>query len=298
MKTGKQSKDLSLPPVVHLEESNGLQRLVVLTDLCEAILYTHGATLTHWQPTGARPVLWLSGRSEFKSDRPIRGGVPICFPWFGPHPCEPKSPMHGFVRTMRWTVASVRQEPDGQVEITLTLSPSSEILRLWSCHFRLTYTVTLGSQLRLALTCENTGEDLDVYSEALHTYFAVGDASQVRVYGLENTEYIDKALGGQRNRQGGEPVVVRGETDRVYVNTRAACILNDPVWGRTITLSKSGSETTVVWNPHEEKARRLPDFGADAWEGMLCIETANAVDAAVSLCPGASHTMEARVSLT
>jgi D-hexose-6-phosphate mutarotase len=180
----------------------------------------------------------------------------------------------------------------------MTLAPSPEILRLWDCHFRLTYTVTLGTRLRMALTAENTGENLDVYTEALHTYFAVGDARSILVYGLENTEYVDKTLDHARNRQGGEPVVVRGEFDRVYVNTRAACILNDPVWGRTITVAKSGSQTTVVWNPHEDKAAALSDFGDDEWRRMICIETANAVDSAVSLSPGESHTIEAHVGLT
>ena len=298
MKIERQDGELALPPVVHMDETRGLRRLVVLTKDCEAILYLHGAQLTHWRPTGAKPVLWMSSQSEFHPDKPLRGGVPICFPWFARHPCVPGAPSHGFVRTMEWTVAEVRLNPIGEVVITLTLAPPEDLMRQWECRFDLSYTVTLGTALRMALTCRNTGDDLDVFTEALHTYFAVGDARQASVYGLENVEYIDKTLENSRHRQGGEPVVVRGELDRLYVNTRAACILNDPAWGRTITVAKTGSEATVIWNPHSDKAAAMTDFGDEEWLDMLCIETANAGDSAVSLYPGDSHTMEARIVLT
>lgn len=286
------------PETVRLDRhERGLIRIVILSDLCEAILYPYGAHLTHWQPAGAQPVLWMSRQSPLEHGKPIRGGVPICFPWFAHHGRKRNAPLHGVARVMDWSVDQVRQSPTGQVTIRLALRPGEDALRQWDCHFELGYTITVGESLRMALTCRNVGADLDVYTEALHTYFAVGDVRQVRVYGLENTEYVDKTRGGVRRNQGIEPITITEETDRVYVATRSTCVLNDPTLGRTITVQKSGSDTTVVWDPHAAKAAAMEDLGDDEWQGFLCVETANAVHTAVALLPGQSHTMEARIKV-
>ena len=160
------------------------------------------------------------------------------------------------------------------------------------------YVVEVGPTLRLALRSRNAGDKPARLEMALHTYLAVGDSRQVRISGLEGVEYIDKVSGGQRVRQGDEPIAFSGETDRVYLNTESPCLLEDPVWRRTITVRKTGSKSTVVWNPWAAKAHALPDFGDDEWERMCCIESANAADNALELPPRhGEHEMTVEVAV-
>ena len=160
---------------------------------------------------------------------------------------------------------------------------------------RVSLEVVVGSSLSLALTVRNTGPLPLPFEEALHTYLAVSDVRQCRVSGLEGTAFVDKTAAGARRPGEPAPIVVAAETDRVYLGTEAAVTVEDAAWARRIVVSKTGSRTTVVWNPWVAKAKAMPDFGDDEWPGMLCVETANAVEDAVTLAPGASHTMTATI---
>ena len=287
-----------IPGAVRFEEGRGgLVRVAVNTSHAEAHVYTHGAHVTHWQPAGAAPVLFLSQRSVFQPGKPIRGGVPVCFPWFGPNARSASLPMHGFARLMEWAVESVRQQGAGEVALTLVLRSNDQTRSFWPHEFELRHTVTVGAELTMALETRNTGKEPFTVTEALHTYLRVGDVRKIEITGLENTDYIDKVAGGRRENQGSWPITFTGETDRVYAGTRAATVLNDPGLGRRIVVEKSGSSSTVVWNPWIAKAAAMPDFGDDEWPGMVCVETANAADDAVTVAPGESQTMTARIRL-
>jgi glucose-6-phosphate 1-epimerase len=276
-----------------------LPAVEVATRLAAARVHFHGAHVTRWQPShAAAPVLWLSKHSFFQRDKPIRGGVPICFPWFGPHPSDPRAPAHGFARISEWTLVEAQESSAGTLLLGFSLDQRDLPLPPREQYgFHATYRVILGAELTMTLEIENTGADLFRFEDALHTYFTVGDIERVAIAGLESTDYLDKTAGSERRTQPDEPVRFSSETDRIYVETSAVCVVHDPVLQRRIVVSKDGSRSTVVWNPWIDKARAMPDFGDDEWRGMVCVETANVGDAAVRLEPGQTHTMSATVSV-
>lgn len=285
-----------IPEILRFEAgAKGLVRAVVCAPQAEAEVYLQGAHVTHYQPRGDRAVLFLSERSRFDRGAAIRGGVPIVFPWFGPKAGEPSAPMHGFARLAEWGVESATQAPDGSVTMVLGLDSESAALPNWPRPCSLRYRVVVGETLALALDVHNRGDTAISYEEALHTYLAVGDVRQVSVTGLAGARYIDKTDGMKRKLQETAFVRITDETDRVYLGTKATCVLDDPVAGRRLTVEKSGSDATVIWNPWTAKAKAMPDFGDEEWPRMLCIETGNVADHAMTLAPGQRHEMRAMI---
>lgn len=290
---------LEIPGVTFFENGSGdLLRLTVHSPLAEAHIYLHGAHVSHFQPRGSEPVLFMSRQSLFVPDKPIRGGVPVIFPWFGPRAGYPNSPAHGFARLSEWQVESLTIHGDEVVTAVLQLQSSAQTRALWPHDFTLRHRIAIGRTLTMTLEVENTGPEPFTFENALHTYFAVGDVRETTTAGLENAEYLDKTDGLQRKNQGSEPIRITQETDRLYENTRKTCVLDDPSARRQITVAKSGSNTTVVWNPWIGKAAAMTDFGHNEWPRMLCIETANAGANAITLAPGKTHAMRAVVSVS
>ncbi|MEM1099718.1 MAG: D-hexose-6-phosphate mutarotase [Planctomycetota bacterium] len=284
----ERAEEFSLPAALSVRPGEGgLTRLDIDTDHCAGAQYLHGATVTGWQPAGHEPVLFVSDQAMYRDGQAIRGGVPICFPWFGSHPADDNAPSHGLVRTIPWQLVQTAQGPAG-VETQM-------VTNLDQLHAD--YRVTFGKQLTLNLTVTNISDSDQKYEAALHTYFVVGDARRVTIAGLEHAGYIDQLQDNQVFTQGDEPLAFVGETDRIYFNSQATCVLTDPDMKRQITVEKLGSASTVVWNPWIDKAKRLADFGDDAWTGMCCIESANIGDDAVHLAPGASHTLLVKISV-
>jgi glucose-6-phosphate 1-epimerase len=276
-----------IPGLVRVEAGSGaLPRVVVTSELAAAEMYLHGAHLTQFQPRDAKPVLFMSRKSCFEANKPIRGGVPVCFPWFGPKAGSPESPAHGFARIRDWELESCARQADGTVRVGFALDSDESTLRL---------AFTVGRSLDMDLDVRS--KSAFAFEEALHTYLRVGDVRQVSVEGLEITDYLDKTDSFRRKTQPPEAVRIAGETDRVYLNTRSACVVRDPVLERTIRIEKEGSDTTVVWNPWIAKAKAMPDFGDDEWPEMICVETANVGDSAVRLQAGQQHRMKVRISL-
>jgi glucose-6-phosphate 1-epimerase len=280
-------------PVVVAAGVGGLSRARVSGGGGEAELYLQGAHLTGWTPRGAAPVLFLSSRATYAPGKSIRGGVPVVFPWFGPHATERQAPMHGFARTRSWRLlAGDPGEPDAAV-VELGLTDDAETRAAWPPSFSLRYRVSVGDRLVLGLEVTNTSAAAFTFEAALHSYLAVGDVRMVSIAGLKDTAYIDKVDGMRRKRQGAEPLRLTGETDRVFVGTRARCVVDDPALDRRLVVDKTGSATTVVWNPWAEKAAAIADLEPDGWRRMVCVETANAGEDAVTLVPGARHLMTA-----
>jgi D-hexose-6-phosphate mutarotase len=289
--------NLVLPAGARLDHGRGgLPRLTIDTEQCRAELYLYGAHLCHWQPRSQpQPVLWMSQESWFKVGSPIRGGVPICFPWFGAKAGDPSAPGHGVARINLWTLQDVTRGADGTMTVRLSLASGEHARPLVPYEFGLAYELSLGAGLSMSLTVTNPGGAPITFEEALHTYFRVADVRQVRVTGLAGATYLDKVDGLKRKVQGDEPITVGAETDRLFVDTTTAVDLTDPGFGRRVSVAKSGSRSTVVWNPWVAKSKAMPDFGDEEWPGMICIETANAADNAVTLAAGATHTMAAAI---
>ncbi len=261
-------------------------------------VFDHGAHVWAWRPDGAAPVLWLSTRSLFVADKGIRGGVPICFPWFGAGRTGALTPAHGVARINRWRREAV--EDAGEVlRVGYSLDPSiTGTVPSFPHAYRAEFWVTFARErLEVAFTVTNTDTVEFSYEEALHTYLTVGDVRQISLDGLDRAPYLDKvAAPDQQHRVQDGPVVFTGETDRVYSST-AAITLTDPVLGRTLRVEKENSANTVVWNPWVSKAAAIADFGDDEWPQMVCIEAANAFDDAVTLRPGESHCLTQRIVL-
>jgi D-hexose-6-phosphate mutarotase len=275
--------------------NGGLPAVPIETPYAAAMLYLHGAHVTHFQPAGHKPVLFLSGLSQFAAGKPIRGGVPVIFPWFGPHASRPDLPMHGLARSRPWQLEMAVMNPDRSATFTLTLSSDDSTRELFPHEFVLRYRVHIAADLTLSLTVQNTSEAPFAFEEALHTYLNASDVRGISIAGLKKTSFIDKTDQMKRKTQRNPIIRIGGETDRIYVNTESAITIEDPGWRRIIRIEKSNSLATIVWNPHIDKARAMADFGDDEWKEMICVETANAADHAIHLAPGTSHTMTVRI---
>ncbi len=271
----------------------GLPVLSIKTPAAEARIFLLGAQLSNWRPRGFDEVLFMSAKSHFEVGQAIRGGVPVCFPGFGP---RPGFPAHGFVRNRSWKLEAVEAMENDAVRAVFVTGSDDVSRVLWPHDFLVRLIFTIGRELSMELEVSNTSEAAFTFSEALHTYFIVGDVRQAAVTGLEGVSYRDFPDRSRLFDQEGSIRFVE-ETDRVYVNTKATCVLEDPVLKRGIVVAKTGSDTTTVWNPWIAKAAAMPDFGDDEWPGMVCIETANAAENSVTLRPKARHSMGALISV-
>ncbi len=266
----------------------GMPAAYVTNPQGRAIILLQGAHLIDWTPIGSEPVIWLSEDAKFASGKSVRGGVPVCWPWFGPHPAEAGFPAHGFARTVDWEVIATRALPDGETWLAFRLKPTAATRAQWPHACEAVLQVVVGRRLDMDLATRNTGRTAITVGDALHTYFRVGDVSRIKIHGLEDASYIDKVDGGARKKQTG-PVTISGEVDRIYVDTTADCVIEDPVLQRRIRISKQNSHSTVVWNPWIEKANKMGDLGLDGYLNMICVESANAADDVVTIPPKGEH---------
>ena len=273
----------------------GLEFIDVENAQASATVCTQGAQLTHWQPRSSQhPVTFLSAAAQYKPGKPIRGGTPICWPWFGPHATDRTQANHGFARNLVWSAAAPVQSGDA-TRLSFELTDGERSRAIWPYPFHLECRLLVGDALEIELVTTNTGSDPFLITEALHTYFLIGDIGAIEVQGLDGTAYVDSANGGQRRQQAGA-VTFAGEVDRVFLNTAASCSIIDPLLKRRIEITKSGSRSTVVWNPWSQKAGGFADLGSaesalGSWRQMVCIESANALDNALTLAPGQSHAL-------
>lgn len=274
---------------VFREGPGGLPVLSVTHVRGKLELTPYGGHVLSYQPSGQAPVLFLSRASSYVPGKPIRGGIPVCWPWFGPNTDDPALPAHGFARLMFWNVEAVDVNANA-AEIRLVLRDDARTRKYWPHAFELKLRVVLGTHLQIELTTRNTGSQPFVLTQALHTYFSVGDVRRIAIEGLEQTSYFD-SLTRLGVAPAGAAISFSAETDRVYTDTTADCLIRDAVLNRQIRVAKRGSRSTVVWNPWIEKAKRMPDFGDDEYPSMVCIEATNARDDAITLPPGHTHTL-------
>ena len=244
-------------------------------------------------------LMFLSERAFYEHGKAIKGGAPICWPWFGADVSGFNRGAHGFARNQLWRVVSTRELNDGATEVVLALNESPSSLALWPHTFELTSTITVGQSLKITLVTRNTSDTPMHLTQAIHTYFKVGDIGQTQVLGLENTQYIDNAVGGNREIKPQMGAIgFTQEVDRIYTHTPPTMQIVDTTWQRSIQIQATGSHSTVVWNPWVEIAKKSADLNDGDYQKFVCVETANAAEDSVQIAPNASHRLSAEYSIT
>ena len=274
----------------------GLAIVEVANSHATATIALQGAHLMTWTPRGQKPVIWLSPAAKFAPGKSIRGGVPICWPWFGPHAKEASWPGHGFARTVPWDVVETQSMRDGSTSLIFRLTESDATSAQWPHATPVDIRMVVGAALEIDLVTQNTGKSPVTVGDALHTYFEVGDIRQVEIQGLDGCPYIDKMDDSRKKKQDGA-VTISAETDRIYLESVADCLIEDAALKRRIRISKRGSGSTIVWNPWVDKAAQMGDFGENGYLHMVCVESANAADDVVTIAPGNEHHLWVRYAV-
>lgn len=275
--------------------NKSLPKVRITLPAATAEIYLHGAQVTLFKPAGAEDVIFLSEHSSFEHGKAIRGGIPVCFPWFRNKLDDPKAPSHGFVRTKAWELAELSYNHD---TVTVTFSTESDAsTRPWfPFEFRLVHRITVGTELKLELVMTNLDTKPLHFEEALHTYHFVGDARKVRVSGLDGVDFLDNTDNNKEKVQHGDLHFTKA-TDDVFLHTTHTVELVDPTLKRRILIEKKHSNTTVIWNPWQEGAKQLADLGDDEWQHMACVEASNIRGCGIDLAAGAEHTMTATIRI-
>lgn len=252
----------------------------------KALISVYAGQVLSFLPAGeSDDLMFLSKLAYYSPGKAIKGGAPICWPWFGPDPEGKGRPGHGFVRNRLWSVISTEALPNGDTKVVLGLDDTPETQSIWPQAFELRQEITVGSELTLELVTRNRGNQAFTITQAFHTYFKVGDIGQARVLGLEGCAYLDKVDGGKEKTQQGA-VAIEGEVDRVYMGVASDLVIDDAALGRRILIQSSGSQSAVVWNPWAKISAEMGDLEDDDYLRFLCVETTNAATDTVQVPPG------------
>ena len=281
-----------------VDGENGLQFIEIDNSLAVARIALQGAHVDWWRPKSSKQdVLWLSSNARYQKARSIRGGVPICWPWFGKHPTDGSFCVHGFARVIPWKLLESEQLKNGATKIVLKMLPTDTVIKQLTYSFELILTVVVGESLYLNLKTTNLSDSPFVISEGYHTYFYISDIEKIKITGLENCSYTDKIDNFNRGIEE-EPIIFKKEFDRVYTNTSNDCYIEDEIFNRVITVKKSNSNSTVVWTRWQKKALAMGDMGEkDEWRRMVCLETANLLENSVVIYPKLSHSIATEYSV-
>ena len=293
------NKQFSILNVLTFNEGKGgLSMININSRHASAVISLYGAQLLSYVPRGQKDILWMSEQSLFENGKAIRGGVPVCFPWFGPHVSDKTRPQHGFARLQEWNVISVIESEDEIVTVTLSLQESPFSLEMWPHTFKAIAEFRIGKTLEIKFTVTNTGKETFEYSDALHTYFNISDISAINMEGLQNASYYE-GFGMDLKTQQSQLLSFNSETNRRYIDHSGDCIINDPGYNRKIRSAKTGSKVTVVWNPWEATAKTMTDIHPGGYKTYVCAEPANAYPGIdmINLAPGESHTISTIIEI-
>ncbi|HMG82530.1 MAG TPA: D-hexose-6-phosphate mutarotase [Ferruginibacter sp.] len=276
---------------IEFSTTKGELPIVTLTNqYATTVISLYGAQIISYIPKGEKDILWMSDKSLFQEGKAIRGGIPICFPWFGPNPEDSKKPQHGFARLSTWSVKTTTASPEGAVSVTLLLQDSPATKTLWPFSFMAEIIVTIDTQLKLTLRCTNTDDKTFTYSDALHSYFNVSDIGNISIEGLLHATYFPAGIDTGTQQQE-KLLTITKEENRRYLDHTETCIVYDKGYKRNIRVGKAGSKTTVVWNPGVETTKTMSDMSPDGYKTFICVEAANAFNNIIELHPGESFSL-------
>ncbi|MGB5716007.1 MAG: D-hexose-6-phosphate mutarotase [Gammaproteobacteria bacterium] len=280
-----------------VEIEHGFTYIEINNARAHATLSTYSGQVLSYRPKGQpHDLLFVSDKAYYEDGKAIKGGIPVCWPWFGPDPDGKGRPAHGFVRNRQWQVSASESLADGSTKVIMSLTESDETRGIWPHPFRLSIEITVGDSLRIELVTHNSGTENVTISQALHTYFQVGDISKVSVLGLEGAEYIDKVDDSTRKIQTGA-VTIDAEVDRIYTGVTGELLIDDASLGRKIHITSTGCSTAVVWNPWAETAASMADLDDDDYRKMICVETANAGPETVEIAAGGYYRLQAEYTI-
>lgn len=271
------------------KHANGLEYVDVDTPLCQARIFLQGAQIEFFQPKGQAPLLWVSSAEDYQTGQGLRGGIPVCWPWFGMKE-TPGWPQHGFARTRLWELTWVAIK-DPCVELKFSLNIADEDKQYWPHDTKVDMFFTLNDTLTVSLINTNLSSYPVSFTQALHSYFPVADITKLKANGFEGAQYIE--FGEGPFKQQGDEVLFNKETDRVYTNLSDIQELNTPQG--TIEVSRENSGSAVLWNPWIDKSVWLSRFNAEDYLSMVCLEAANVLEDAVTLAPNETHTLTTRI---
>jgi glucose-6-phosphate 1-epimerase len=269
-----------------IEGAGGFVFIKIDNPKASAMISVYGGQVLSFQPANEpHDLMFLGEAAYYQTGKSIKGGTPICWPWFGPDPERLGRSAHGFVRNRPWNVKRTEVTANGECKVTLGLADTSETRAIWPHSFKLSVEITVGESLNLELITRNPTNRTFHITQALHTYFKVGHINQIAISGLEGTKYVDKADNGLQKLQAGA-VTIDKEVDRIYQGIHGEVLIDDAAFSRRIRITSTGSKTAVVWNPWEKIAAEMGDLKNDDYEYFVCVETANAGADIVQVGPG------------
>ncbi|GDX60326.1 MAG: putative glucose-6-phosphate 1-epimerase [Nitrosomonadaceae bacterium] len=298
MNTEQLNTEYAIPgQLKFIQGAGGLPFIEVTTANSSALISVYAGQVLSFRPAGEMDdLMFLSEKAYYQTGKAIKGGAPVCWPWFGADPQGLGRPAHGFVRNRMWNVVATEITVSGAIRVILGLEDTPETIEIWPQSFTLMLEITVGKSLNLELVTRNTGAQLFPVTQAFHTYFKVGDISQVSVSGLEDTDYIDKVDNSALKKQIG-PVVINEEVDRIYLGVRDELVINDIALKRRIRIRSGGSKTAVVWNPWAKISAEMADLQDNDYRNLLCAETTNAATDVVEVSPGRESRLVANYSI-
>lgn len=280
-----------------VEGQGGFPLIRVENEQASALISVYAGQVLSYRPAGeAQDLLFVSKAAYYAEGKAIKGGIPVCWPWFGADPENRGRPAHGFVRNRAWNLIGTAATADGGTQVVMGLAATDETRGIWPHEFELTLEILVGRTLDVAMETRNKGGEVFSITQALHTYFLTGDIGGVSVLGLDATDYLDKTGDGGCRTQSGV-VTVSAEVDRIYTGVRYPLVVEDKALGRRIRIEAGGSSTAVVWNPWQEIAARMADLDDDDYTRFICVETANAADEVIQVPPGEVCRLSATYSI-
>ena len=280
----------------------GLPCIQINNDKASALISVYAGQVLSFKPVNeAEDLMFISKNAYFQDGKAIKGGVPICWPWFGAAPEieskeQVKRPDHGFVRNSFWSVLSATVLENGDSKIVLEFEDSEKTREIWPYRFYLSLEIVIGDSLTLELLTRNTGNQSFSITEALHSYFNVGDATQVNVLGLEHTEYLDKNEDFVKVCQLGA-ITIAQETDHIHTDIKHKLVIDDPTFKRKIKISSSGNKNIVVWNPWAKGSAEMKDLDSEDYKHFICLEVANTAADSVEIHPNSEYRIGANYSI-
>ena len=282
--------------VKFVEGKGGFPVVEINNEHARSTISLYAGQVLSFKPANQPEVMFLSSQAYYQEGKAIKGGAPICWPWFGPDPEDKGRSSHGFARNSLWQMRDVVSTQDGATKLTMGLVDTPETRKVWDYSFDLAIAITVGSSLTIELITHNTGQQPFTITQALHSYFHIGDLSNVAVLGLANKTYIDKVDEGKEKTQAGS-VTFTEECDRIYLDVPSTLTIEDSSLKRKIEITATNSKTAIVWNPGADISAKMADLGDKDYLNFVCVETANAANETVEVAAGEQYKMTARYAI-